>query len=157
MSHPRMSIPPNASRLSAKAMEHFLNPRNAGPLPNPSGEGWAGSTATSRYMRIQVRLEDGRIRKIGFGTYGCAPAIAAASVLTEWSAGRTVEEARAYTPQRLLRALGGLPEARRYCAALAVEALHAALDDALQPRPSSDVQSPINRDELASASASLEE
>jgi nitrogen fixation protein NifU and related proteins len=102
-----------------------------GELPEPSGEGWAGSVETSRFMWIQLRLEGGRVAEARFGTYGCAPAIAAGSFLTEWVQGRTVEEAFTASARRLCRALGGLPEHRRFCADMAVDALHAALQDAL--------------------------
>lgn len=116
--------------LSDTVMDHFLHPRHAGELPEASGEGWAGSPESGRYMRIQVRLEGNRLAELGFGTYGCAPAIAAGSFLCEWACGRTIDEAMGYTAQRLLRSLGWLPKHRRDCAMLAVEALARALADA---------------------------
>lgn len=129
--------------LSDTAMEHFINTRNAGSLPEPSGEGWSGSVETSRFMRIQVRLNEGRIEDARFGTYGCAPAIAAGSFITEWARGVTVDKARAYTAKALLKDVGGLPKHRLYCADLAVDALHAALDDALQSNRSASSESDI--------------
>lgn len=122
-------------KLSAIVMDHFRNPRNNGRLERPGGEGWAGSLPAGRFMRIQVRLENGRIDEAAFGTSGCAPAIAAGSFLTEWIRGRSPQEARALTSDQLTEYLGGLPPARLYCAALAVEALHRALDDALNADP----------------------
>jgi len=116
--------------FSDTVMEHFVHPRNAGRLQDPSGEGWSGSVEDGRFMRIQVCLEEDRIVEAGFGTYGCAPAIASGSFLTEWACGKTVCEAIAFGAEDLLSALGGLPQARRYCATLAMEALHAALLDA---------------------------
>ena len=121
--------------LSDTVMDHFLPPRNAGPLPEASGEGWSGNVESGRYMRIQVRLADGCVVEAGFGTYGCAPAIAAGSYLTEWVRGRPVEKARTCTSERLLQALGGLPKQRRYCVDLAVKALRTAIDQALQAFP----------------------
>lgn len=125
----------NMHGLSDTVMDHFLHPRNAGPLPEASGEGWSGNVESGRYMRIQVRLADGCVVEAGFGTYGCAPAIAAGSYLTEWVRGCPVEKARTYTSERLLQALGGLPRPRRYCAELAVTALRTAIDHALQASP----------------------
>ena len=125
----------NKNGLSDTAMDHFLHPRNAGPLPETSGEGWSGDVESGRYMRIQVRLASGRVAEAGFGTYGCAPAIAAGSYLTEWVRGRPVEKARTYTSDQLLQALGGLPRPRRYCVDLAVTALRAAIDHALEASP----------------------
>ncbi|HEY4002430.1 MAG TPA: iron-sulfur cluster assembly scaffold protein [Candidatus Xenobia bacterium] len=113
--------------FSAVVMNHFLHPRGVATLPNPDGEGWAGNTEAHRYMRIQVNLQDGVITNTAFGTYGCAPAIAAGSFVCEWALGKTVAEAQALTSEELTTMLGGLPQARRFCADLAVDALHAAL------------------------------
>ena len=122
---------PTPHGLSDTVMDHFLHPRHAGELPDASGEGWAGSPDSGRYMRIQVRLEGDCVAEGRFGTYGCAPAIAAGSVLCEWVSGRTIDEAMACTPRFLLRILGWLPKHRLYCPELAVEALHTAIQDAL--------------------------
>lgn len=108
-------------------MDHFLNPRNAGELPDATGVGHSGSFEAGRFARIEVRVVDGVIEDIAFKTYGCAPAIAACSLLTEWAKGRRATEARLLRPGRLDEMLGGLPERRRFCADLAIEALAGAL------------------------------
>lgn len=81
-------------------------------------------------MQIHVRVTGGRVAEARFQTYGCVPAIAAGSLLTEWAVGRVAAEALAFTAPELLDALGGLPEERRFCAELAVEALQEAVRDA---------------------------
>ena len=113
--------------LSPIVMEHFMHPRNSRSLDRPSGEGWSGSQQTSRYMRVQVCVDDGHVTEASFATYGCAPAIAAGSFLTDWTLGRTVAEALQTRADWLRQQLGGLPTARAYCADLAVDALHAAV------------------------------
>ena len=121
-----------AGGFSDIVMDHFLHPRNAGTLPAPCGEGWSGSVESARFMRIQVHLQDGRVAEARFGTYGCAPAIAAGSYLTSWACGRPISEVQTATAQWLEEALGGLPSARRYCAELAVAALRKAISDAIE-------------------------
>ena len=111
-------------------MDHFMNPRHTGDLAAPCGEGWSGPTNRGYFMRIQVCLEDQHVVEARFATFGCVPAIAAGSLITDWVRGRTIDEARVFTAPRLAKALGGLPESRRFCADLAVDALHAALADA---------------------------
>lgn len=111
-------------------IDHFFNTRNVGPLPEANGEGWAGVPTSSRFMFIQVLLIDDRIIDARFGTYGCVPAIACGSCITEWAKGHSAQEALDYTPRQLRKALGGIPEGRRYCADLAVDALRAAVHDA---------------------------
>jgi nitrogen fixation NifU-like protein len=118
---------PGDDLFSPTVLDHFENPRNAGELPAPSGEGWAGSMEAGRFLRYQVRLAADRIEDLRYATYGCVPAIAAGSLLGEWARGRTVEEALSLSAETLVQMLGGLPRRRRFCADLAVEALHRAL------------------------------
>jgi NifU-like protein involved in Fe-S cluster formation len=122
------------SVFSPVLLDHFRNPRHTGPLAVPDGEGWAGQGANSaRFMRIQVQVAHGRITDARFATYGCAPAIASGSLLCEWAVGRTVTDAMTCSAEALETALGGLPEARRFCARLAVDALKAALQSLAPP------------------------
>lgn len=72
-------------------------------------------------------MQDHTILEARYQTYGCAPAIAAGSFLTEWVRNRPAAEALRLQPEELERMLGGLPPARRFCVALAVEALRKAL------------------------------
>jgi nitrogen fixation NifU-like protein len=48
---------------------------------------------------------------------------------TELIQGRTVEEARGFSNQEVVAALGGLPPAKIQCSLLAAQALYAALED----------------------------
>jgi nitrogen fixation NifU-like protein len=116
--------------FSDTVMEHFFKPRNVGRLPSPCGEGVAGSVKRGVYVRMYALVSDGRVQEVRYLTYGCVPAIAAGSVVTEWARGRELEEVLAFTPEQLLDALGGLPRARRFCAELAVNALRDAVTDA---------------------------
>lgn len=118
--------------LSDTVLALFLDTPNVGPLENSDGEGWAGSMASGRTMRIQVRLEGEHVAEARFGTYGCAPAIAAGAYVTRWARARTFDEVERLTPSDVLVGLGGLPVHRRHCAALAVEALKGAVRDARQ-------------------------
>ena len=122
------------SQLSPIVMAHFMQPDHAGALPEPDGEGLAGSLETSRFMRIQLRVRNGRITAARFGTYGCAPAIAAGDYLCQEVEGHTVEDAALWDAPDLIEALGGLPDNRLCCAELAVDALHLALENAEQRR-----------------------
>jgi NifU-like protein involved in Fe-S cluster formation len=123
-----------AAPFSPTVMEHFLHPRHTGPLPQATGEGWGGSPHSSRYMRIQVAVLDGVVVGATFGTYGCAPAIAAGSYLCDWALGKPIGQVEHLTGEQLTLWLGGLPEARRFCAHLAVDALRAAVADS-QSKP----------------------
>ncbi len=121
--------------FSATVMDHFYQPRNVGTLQPASGFGQAGSREEGRFVQIWLQLEGTRIQSARYKTYGCVPAIAAGSCLTEWVEGLTVDEARCLTPMDLIDRLGGLPPRRAFCAALAIAALQQALDQAEGARP----------------------
>lgn len=112
---------------SAIVMEHFRHPRNAGSLEPCTSVGTAGSPESGRFVQLFLSLEGDRIRAARFKTYGCVPAIAAASLLAEWVEGRSIEEASTLTAPELTNLLGGLPPRRGFCAELAIEALRQAL------------------------------
>lgn len=115
---------------SSVVLDHFQAPRNMGPLAPPFVEGVAGVPPGRPFIRIQLRVEDDTVVAAGFLTFGCVAAIAAGSYLTSWAIGKRLAQARQATGRWLLESLGGLPRSRAYCAALAVEALHRAIDNA---------------------------
>lgn len=118
-------------RFSDTVMEHFFSPRNVGRLVGPCVKAEAGSMKRGVFMCIYVTVSADRVSEMRYLTYGCVPAIAAGSLMTEWARGHSVGEVLAYTPQQLIDALGGLPRGRRFCAELAVQAMHSAVRDAI--------------------------
>ena len=112
-------------------LDHFLNPRNAGDLPDADGVGEVGATAFGDVMRMSLKIRDGRILEARFKTFGCGAAIASSSVTTELITGRTVEDAMKFSGQEISQALGGLPAAKSHCGVMAEEAVKAALSDYL--------------------------
>jgi len=114
---------------SDTVIEHFSNPRNVGTMENPDGYAKVGSPVCGDMMELYIRVEDGRIADIKFRTFGCAAAIASSSIATEMIKGLTVAEAAELTDERVVAALGGLPEAKIHCSVLAASALYAALED----------------------------
>ncbi|HWP34807.1 MAG TPA: iron-sulfur cluster assembly scaffold protein [Thermodesulfobacteriota bacterium] len=116
---------------SARAVEHFRNPRHAGDLPDATHVGEARHAPTGARVRLALRVEGGRIAEARFRALGCSGTIAACSVTTELITGRRVEEAAALGPEAIEAALDGLPEDRAHCAPLVVEALRRALAPAV--------------------------
>ena len=64
-----------------------------------------------------------------FQCQGCAASIAASSMLVEMLAGRTVDGAEGISRDEIECALGGLPPTRKHAAALAEDAVRAAVAD----------------------------
>jgi nitrogen fixation protein NifU and related proteins len=112
---------------SPKVMDHFQNPRNAGELPDANAVGQAASSIHGDILKLYLKVEDGRISKAAFKTFGCGAAIATSSLLTELVKGKTVDEVKKITNQQVADELGGLPAMKMHCSVLAEQALKDAL------------------------------
>jgi nitrogen fixation NifU-like protein len=112
-------------------IDHFVNPRNVGELAEEDTDGYAlvGDPACGDQMKLWIALQDGRISRIAFRSFGCPGAIATSSMLTSLAEGRTIDEARQITDDDVVEALGGIPERKRHCSLLGVRALQAAIGD----------------------------
>jgi len=110
-------------------MDHFLNPRNMGDVQEADGVGEVGAAACGDIMKISLKIRDGKIEDAQFKTFGCGSAIASSSMATELIKGRTLEEAKNFSNQEVVDALGGLPPVKIHCSVLAEEALKAAIED----------------------------
>jgi nitrogen fixation NifU-like protein len=118
-------------------MDHFLNPRNMGDVQEADGVGEVGAAACGDIMKISLKIRDGKIEDARFKTFGCGSAIASSSMATELIKGRTLAEAKNFSNQEVVDALGGLPPVKIHCSVLAEEALKAAIEDyeAKQAKP----------------------
>jgi len=110
-------------------MDHFLNPRNMGDVDQADGVGEVGAAACGDIMKISLKIRDGKIEDARFKTFGCGSAIASSSMATELIKGRTLDEAKNFSNQEVVDALGGLPPVKIHCSVLAEEALKAAIED----------------------------
>ena len=115
---------------SAQLLDHFQNPRNAGEVANADTVAEVENPACGDVLRLTLKIESGRIQEIRFRAKGCVAAVACGSALTELVAGKTIEEARAVDRERLIAAVGGLPQASAHAAQLALDALTEALGKA---------------------------
>lgn len=78
-------------------------------------------------MRLALIVRDGRIEAARYLAYGCPPTLVCGSALTELIIGKTTVEAQQLTRNDLVTAVGGLPSRKHHAAALAIEALNAAV------------------------------
>ncbi len=114
---------------SEKVMDHFMNPRNVGEIPNADGVGEVGNAKCGDIMKVYLKIEDNIIIDAKFKTFGCGSAIASSSMATELIIGKTVEEAWKLTNKAVAEALDGLPPVKMHCSVLAEEAIHKAIND----------------------------
>jgi len=112
-------------------MDHFRNPRNVGRMEDPDAKAVEGSPACGDMVAVYLRVDPDslKISDISFESYGCASNIATASIITEMAKGKTLEEAKEMTWQEISDALGGLPSIKVHCSVLAIDSLHAAVEN----------------------------
>jgi nitrogen fixation NifU-like protein len=112
-------------------IDHFTNPRNAGELSEneTDGYGLVGDPSCGDQMKLWISVKSERIEKIAFKSFGCPGAIATSSMLTDLAKGKSIEDARRITDDDVVEALGGIPERKKHCSLLGVQALQAAIKD----------------------------
>ena len=110
-------------------MDHFMNPRNVGEIPDADGIGEVGNAKCGDIMKMYLKIKDNVIEDAKFETFGCGSAIASSSMATELIKGKTIDEALAITNKQVVDALGGLPAYKLHCSVLAEEAIKMALKD----------------------------
>lgn len=114
---------------SEKVMDHFMNPRNVGEIPDADGIGMEGNPTCGDVMKIFIKVENGRIIDAKFKTFGCGASIAVSSMVTEMVKGKTLEEALQISKETVAEALGGLPPQKMHCSNLGADALKKAIED----------------------------
>ena len=114
-----------------KVMDHFMNPRNVGEIPDADAVGEVGNAKCGDIMRIYLKIDNDVITDIKFKTF------ATSSMATEMVKGKTIDEALELTNRAVIEALDGLPPAKVHCSVLAEEAVKSAIADYLrkQGRP----------------------
>ncbi len=119
---------------SEKVMDHFMNPRNVGEIPDADGVGTVGNPVCGDLMTMYIKIKDSKLEEIKFKTFGCGAAIATSSMVTELAKGKTIEEALKITRKDVAESLDGLPPVKMHCSNLAADALHAAIKDYLDKK-----------------------
>lgn len=81
--------------MTWQVLDHYENPRNVGSLDKNDtqvGTGLVGAPACGDVMKLQIKVENGKIVDAKFKTFGCGSAIASSSLATEWVKGKTVRD-----------------------------------------------------------------
>ena len=92
------------------------------------GTGLVGAPACGDVMKLQIKVEDGKIVDSKFKTFGCGSAIASSSVASEWIKGKTLDEVLEITNTDIAKHLQ-LPPVKLHCSMLAEDAIRAAVAD----------------------------
>jgi nitrogen fixation protein NifU and related proteins len=124
-------------------IDHFVNPRNVGEMAVGEADGYAliGDPGCGDQMKLWIRVDHERITAIRFRSFGCPGAIATSSMATELALGRSLAEALDLTDDDVIAALGGIPQNKRHCSLLGINALHGAVVDYLEKAPADGARS----------------
>lgn len=108
--------------FSETVLDHYRNPRNAGEIEDANISGQAENAACGDSMLLFARVDKGIIVRTSCKTFGCAPSVAAGSMLTELLRGTALADIERLKPADVEAALGGLPPMKRHAAQLAADA-----------------------------------
>jgi nitrogen fixation NifU-like protein len=107
-------------------IDHYQNPRNYGALESPDISYEDSNPVCGDEIRMDLKIQDGRVINARFQGHGCSISQASASMLTEEIIGKTLEEVKQIDKQYLLDMLGiPLGPVRLKCALLSLKVLKA--------------------------------
>lgn len=112
---------------SKELMKHFKNPKFVKDVKGANGIGEVGNVACGDIMHLEIKVENNKIKDIGFKTFGCAAAIAASDVVCEIAKGKTIKEAKKIKKEDIVKKLKGMPNIKVHCSVLGIEALKKAI------------------------------
>ncbi|MBC8263555.1 MAG: Fe-S cluster assembly scaffold protein NifU [Anaerolineales bacterium] len=114
---------------SEKVMDHFMNPRNVGEIPDADGVGTVGNPVCGDVMAFYIKVNNGHLSDVKFKTFGCGAAIAVSSMVSEMAMGMSLEKAKQLNRNEVAEELDGLPPNKMHCSNLGAEALQKAIED----------------------------
>jgi nitrogen fixation NifU-like protein len=105
-------------------LDHYQSPRNFGTLEHPDISAEDSNPLCGDVIRIDLKIEDGKVADVRFTGKGCSISRAAASMLTEEIRGKSLEEVKRIGKDEVLEMLGiELGPVRLKCALLALKTL----------------------------------
>ncbi len=105
-------------------LDHSRHPRNFGEIEDADFTYEDSNPLCGDKIRIDVRVDDGKIADIKFSGRGCAISQAAASILTEMVMGLELDDVKDISAQDMIDELGiSISPARVKCALLGLKVL----------------------------------
>ena len=108
-------------------LDHYRNPRNFGHLEHADVTAEDLNPLCGDKIRVELKVDDGKIEDVRFSGKGCAISQASMSMLTESLRGRTLEDVAKMPKEEILENVGiGISPARMKCAMLGLKVLKTA-------------------------------
>jgi nitrogen fixation NifU-like protein len=115
-------------------LDHYEDPFHRGHLPNATHAHEDNNPLCGDVVRIELELgDDGKIRDAYFSGNGCVISQASASMLLEKMQGHTVEEAKKFSAEDMLKLYGPrLTPNRQKCCLLSWKVLQSAVHSPIE-------------------------
>jgi nitrogen fixation NifU-like protein len=108
-------------------LDHYRNPRNFGHLERVDASAEDLNPLCGDKIRMELELEDGKVKDVRFSGKGCAISQASASMLTESIKGMKLEDVARMSREEVIENVGiGISPARMKCALLGLKVLKSA-------------------------------
>ena len=118
----------NADVYRETLLDHYRHPRNYGDLPGANARARESNVLCGDVLEMQLRLNGGKIEDVKFRGEGCAISLASASMLTEFSKGKSISEIKGLGKKDIIGLLGADPGPMRIeCALLGLKAMKMAI------------------------------
>lgn len=111
-------------------LDLYKNPLNKGKIENPTHEFFKNNPLCGDEIKIQLIVNDNKIKEIKFSGVGCAISQASASLLTEKIKNMDIEKIKSLNKEDILEMLHiPISPIRLKCALLSLDALRGALKE----------------------------
>jgi len=112
----------------SRIIDHYESPRNVGSFSKDSrniGTGLVGAPACGDVMKLQIKVDNGKIIDAKFKTFGCGSAIASSSYVTELIKGKNIDDVNISNLE--IAQYLKLPPVKLHCSMLAEDAIKSAI------------------------------
>jgi nitrogen fixation NifU-like protein len=109
-------------------LDHYGRPRNEGTLEDPDISYERDNPICGDVVRLDIRLQNGKVSQARFTGQGCVISMASASMFTEEIQGKTIAELKAMNDEDIFKMLGiDLGPSRANCGVLPLRVLQEGL------------------------------